>query len=142
MKNVKIQGLSELISRVLRPSLVIFSWSISAPLTKWNCSRRVSMKYGIFFRSHYRHLIVLEALTEMIVTFSWEISALLTKWNCSRRVCMKHLIFFQSHYGHLIVLEGLTEMIVTFSFWWSITPYIPNRPSIFLKSEIKMLEKY
>ena len=50
--------------------------------------------------------------------------------------------FFRSHYGHLIVLEGLTEMIVTFSFWWSVTSYIPNRPSIFLKSEIKMLKKY
>ena len=80
------QGLSELISRDLRPSSVIFSWEISAPLTEWNCSRRV---------------------------------------------CMKHLIFFRSHYGHLIVLEGLTEMIVAFSFRWSVTPYIPNRPSIF-----------
>ena len=97
MENVKIQRLSELISRDLRPSSDIFSWEISAPLTEWNCSRRVFMK---------------------------------------------HLIFFRSHYGHLIVLEGLTEMIATFSFWWSVTPYIPNRPSIILKSEIKMLKKY
>ena len=74
--------------------------------------------------------------------FMRNISAPLTEWNCSRRVCMKHLIFFQSHYGHLIVLEGLTEMIVTFSFWWSITPYIPSRPSIFLKSEIQMFKEY
>ena len=95
MENVKVQGLSELISRDLRPSSVIFSWEILAPLTEWNCSRRV---------------------------------------------CMKHFIFFGSHYGHLIVLDGLTEMIATFSFWWSVTPYIPNRPSIFLKSEIKMLK--
>ena len=60
----------------------------------------------------------------------------------TRTVCMKHLIFFRSHYRHLIVLEGLTEIIVTFSFWWSVTPYIPSRPSIFLKSKIKMLKKY
>ena len=34
MENVKIQELSELISRDLRPSSVIFSWEISAPLTR------------------------------------------------------------------------------------------------------------
>ena len=48
MENVKIQGLSEL-SLDLRPSSVIFSWEISALLTEWNCSRRVSMKHLIFF---------------------------------------------------------------------------------------------
>ena len=48
MEHVKIQGLSELISRDLRPSSVIFSWEISAPLTEWSCSRRVCMKHLIF----------------------------------------------------------------------------------------------
>ena len=71
MENVKIQGLSELISRDLRPSVShIFMRNFSSFNRVKLFTKSLHETFN-FFRSHYGHLIVLEGLIEMIVTFSF-----------------------------------------------------------------------